>query len=138
MYEAFRRFTLSSLKPKTLVEGPFNGSRTVYRLPSLFTMLYHRRSHHCLTSLKLCCAVPMFPSNRTDIVNYIYIYMAMYMDVDMYMYMYISMDIYIYIYIYIYLYIYIYIYIYLYIYIYIYGYIYIYIYIFVFWVECLS
>ena len=44
VYEAFHRSTLSSLKPKTLVEGPFDGLRTVYCLPSLFTMLYHRRS----------------------------------------------------------------------------------------------
>ena len=48
VYEAFRRPTSSSLKRKTLLEGPFDGSRTVYRSPSLFTMLYHRRSHHPL------------------------------------------------------------------------------------------
>ena len=47
-HEAFRRSASSSLKPKTLVEGPFDGSRIVYRPPSLFTMLYHRRSHHPL------------------------------------------------------------------------------------------
>ena len=48
VYETFRRSTSSSLKPKTLVEGPFNGSRTVYRPPSFFTTLYHRRSHYPL------------------------------------------------------------------------------------------
>ena len=48
VYEAFRHSTLSFLKPKTLVEGPFDGLRTVYCPPSLFTMLYHRRSHHSL------------------------------------------------------------------------------------------
>ena len=47
VYEAFRRST-SSLKPKTLVEGPLDDSRTIYRPPFLFTMLYHRRSHHPL------------------------------------------------------------------------------------------
>ena len=36
VYEAFHRSTSSSLKPKTLVEGPFDGSRTVYRPPFLF------------------------------------------------------------------------------------------------------
>ena len=40
VYEAFRCSTSSSLKPKTLVEAPFGGLRTVYRPPSLFTMLY--------------------------------------------------------------------------------------------------
>ena len=29
----------SSLKQKTLVKGPFDGSRNVHRRPSLFTML---------------------------------------------------------------------------------------------------
>ena len=48
VYEAFRRSISSSLKRKTLVEGPFDGSHTVYRPPSLFPMLYHRRSHHPL------------------------------------------------------------------------------------------
>ena len=37
-YEAFRRLTSSSLKPKTLVQGPYDGLRNVYRPPSLFTM----------------------------------------------------------------------------------------------------
>ena len=55
VYKAFCRSTSSCLKRKTLVEGPFDGSRTVYRPPSLFTMLY--RPSSCLTSLKLCCAV---------------------------------------------------------------------------------
>ena len=35
-YEAFRRSTSSSLKPKT---KPFDGLRTVYSPPSLFTLL---------------------------------------------------------------------------------------------------
>ena len=38
-YEAFHHFTLSSLTPKTLEEGPFDGSHTVCHPPSLFTML---------------------------------------------------------------------------------------------------
>ena len=38
-YEAFRRSASSTLKPKALVGGLFDGSRTVYRPPSLFTML---------------------------------------------------------------------------------------------------
>ena len=37
-YEAIHRSTLFSLEPKTLIEGPFEGSRTVYRPPSLFSM----------------------------------------------------------------------------------------------------
>ena len=39
LYEVFRRSTLSSLKPKTLVGGPFDGSHTINHPPSLFTML---------------------------------------------------------------------------------------------------
>ena len=38
-YKAFRHPTLSSLKQKTLEEGPLDGLYTVYYLPSLFTML---------------------------------------------------------------------------------------------------
>ena len=37
-YVAFGRSTSSSLKPKTLIEGPFDGLRTVYRPPFLFTL----------------------------------------------------------------------------------------------------
>ena len=60
MYEAFRRSTSSSLKRKTLVEGPFDGSRTV---------------------------VALLPGNRTDFFNYIpiyiYIYIYIYMDITL-------------------------------------------------------
>ena len=41
VYEAFRRSTSSSLKAKTLVEGPFDGSRTFTVPPSLFTILLY-------------------------------------------------------------------------------------------------
>ena len=54
VYEAFRRSTSSSLKAKTLVEGPFDGSRT-------FTV-----RHLCLPSSYTLCG----PQNKliTDLI----------------------------------------------------------------------
>ena len=81
VYEAFCRSTSSSsLKLKTLAEGDFDGSRTIYRPPSLFATVYHRRSppSSCLTPLKLCCAVARQPRGHFQLYIYRYTYINIY------------------------------------------------------------
>ena len=86
-YEAFRHSASSSLKPKTLVEGPFYSS--CYRLPSAIFVYHAPIGLHevvprafpqsfSLTSLKLCYTVAWQLYGHPQLYIYIYLYVYRY------------------------------------------------------------
>ena len=73
MYEALSRSTSSSLKPKTLVEGPLDGSHTVYDLPCSTTGVPVVLLSDVIEVLLRCCQATVRTSST---IIYICIFFA--------------------------------------------------------------